>query len=201
MNLKLCDQLIFECDARISGAVTALSPDSDTSCGAGQQIADAVEQLKLLDHSLHRPEFKFDLSDTEFSGFSLNALSGAVEAESRYEIAFAGLTSFIDGKLGPEEILRFSWRLPLEESEIHTNPELVACTISRLTYLWASVFAFMAPREWIGGTRLEKLLQLHERLRLEKLPNPSPYRYNIGHRMHQIQNSRLLTGTVFSPGM
>lgn len=191
------DKLILDCDGSVSRAISILSGPNDTG-SAGERIADAVEQLKLMDYSLHCRQLDLELLRAEYSGVSLRPLSGALDAEERYKNAFSGLSLFIDGNLEFEHFDRlFSRRLRLAEGDISNKPELVACTISRLAFLWASMFAFMSPREWIGGTRLDRLLELHERLRSEKLLTPSPYRYNIGHRIHQIKNSKLLTGTVF----
>jgi hypothetical protein len=186
-------EIVKECDRCVTEAIAHVdrrSQDKDP----GVRIAENIVLLQKLAYILDR-EMKIDhISELSVDLLTV-PLQYACDAKAEYENNFRGLEQYLAGT-NPTQIECFKERRDLPDPK---DPETVrdfSCTISRLVFLKACLSAFMAPNEWIGESRNRELVNIQECVRNQKLSDASPHRFNVGHRLSMIKQSKLLTGSL-----
>jgi hypothetical protein len=181
--------LIARCDQIVAEATDCIE-DESTSEAPGEKIVRAIRVLQklvdVLDHDI-------------FKNYSVTGTDQWIEvwpeeakySKDEYEKVYEGLKRYLEGA-EPATIECFKNRYGTIQIDEESSLDF-PCTISRLVFLKASFFAFMAPNEWRGGKLFRELVEIQERVHSEKLSTPSPHRYNVGHRILMIRQSKLLS--------
>jgi hypothetical protein len=185
-------ELISKCDQIVTEAINCLD-DKSKAEAPGKKTVDAIRTLQKLVDLLERGTGE-DIPVAQSYPWIGNPSGDAEYAKADYEKVDKGLSAYLDGA-EPTTIECFKNRDDLPTPNDPDSTLNFVCTISRLVFLKASFFAFMAPNEWMGEKRFRELIKLQERVRFEKLSSPSPHRYNVGHRIAMIRQSKLLSGT------
>jgi hypothetical protein len=180
--------IVMECDRTVTEAIKLFdeSPEMDS----GDKIANNIDLLQKLAYFLDRKISTDRISKRSVALHALH-LRYANEAKMEYETYLCGLKDYLNGK-DPGTIECFSRRKDLPKEDDPGTEQDFSCTISRLLFLKASFFAFMAPKDWMSGSRIRELINVQELVRNEKLQKPSPHRFNVGNRISMIKQSKLL---------
>lgn len=182
--------IVMQCDRTVTEAIKLFDESSETD--SGDKIANNIDLLQKLEYYLDR-EISTDRISKLSDALLAFPLRYANEAKKEYETYLCGLKDYLNGT-APRTIACFSQRKDLPKEDKPETEQDFSCTISRLVFLKASFFAFMAPKDWINGSRIRELINVQEQVRNEKLQRPSPHRFNLGDRISMIKHSKLLNG-------